>query len=183
MTRASDPIPYFLLTGVESTGKTTLSQVLAQHFHVPLAPEMARLHPDVVANQVTLNTLQELLLQQNQAIQDAQREAQKSNSRFCLVDTGPEVLHLWSVHVWGACLLPRPTFPTGLAAVILCPPVLPWVPDPLRTLPNPHDRWKLHGEYVSHLITQGTPFWTCASMDLQERVAQCARKIEQLIGL
>ena len=174
-------IPYFLLTGVESSGKTTLSEALGQHFDVPVAPEMARLHPDVLAHRATLYTLNELLLQQIQSIQEAQHLAMRTGRNFCLVDTGPEVLHLWSVNVWGACLLPRPSFPPGLAAAILCPPILPWEPDPLRTLPLPQDRWNLHEAYVDHLTSQATPFWICESTDLQERVAQCAREIERLI--
>lgn len=181
MTRASEMIPYFLLTGVESTGKTTLSQALARYFDVPLAPEMARLHPEVLAGKASLDTLHELILQQNQAIHDAQRQALETNRPFCLADTGPEVLHLWSVYVWGACLLPRPVFPPGLAAAILCPPVLPWSPDPMRSLPLAQDRWNLHQAYQDHLSAQDIPFWICASADPEERMAQCAGEIKRLI--
>jgi len=183
MTRASEQIPYFLLTGVESTGKTTLSQALALHFDVPLAPEMARLHPEVLAHRVTPSTLHELLLLQNQAIRDAQRQALETHRPFCLADTGPEVLHLWSVHEWGTCLIPRTDLPPGLVAAILCPPILPWEPDPLRNLPLAQDRWNLNEAYHNHLISQAIPFWICASADLPERIEQCAREINRIIGL
>lgn len=179
---SNSPVPYVLCTGVESTGKTTLVEALATRWKVPAVREAARFHPDVMAHRVQLETLHELVHLQNQAIQEAQETAHRLNARFCWVDTGVETLALWAEHAFGACLWPAPLHPPGLLGCLVCAPVLPWEPDPLRTLPHPADRWSLHTHYLQSVRSLNVPTYILSETLLTQRVEASSSWLHTLTG-
>lgn len=175
------PVPYVLCTGVESTGKSTLVEALAMRWQVPWVHEAARFHPDVVAQRVQLETLHELVHLQRQAIQEAQQYTQQRNAGFCVVDTGVETLSIWAEHVFGACLLPTPSNPPGLLGCLVCAPVLPWEPDPLRTLPNAADRWLLHAHYLRCVRQLNVPTYLLSETLFTQRIEASSNWLHTLI--
>jgi len=176
------PVPYVLCTGVESTGKTTLAQALATRWQVPWVREAARFHPDVMAQRVQLETLHELVHLQSQSIQGAQEQARQLNARFCVVDTGVETLSIWAEQAFSACLLPAPVNPPGLLACLVCAPVLPWEPDPLRTLPDAADRWLLHAHYLRCVRQLNVPTHLLSETSLSERIEASSSWLQGLTG-
>ncbi len=181
-TPSESPVPYVLCTGVESAGKSTLVEALATRWQVPWVREAARFHPDVMAQRVQLETLHELVSLQNQAIQVAQQHARQLNARFCWVDTGVETLALWAEHAFSACLWPTPLHPPGLLGCLVCAPVLPWEPDPLRTLPHPADRWSLHTHYLQSVRSLNVPTYILSETLLTQRVEASSDWLRSLTG-
>ena len=141
-----------VLTGPESSGKTSLAQALAEHYDAPLVAEQARdyltgkdeyLPSDVLR----IGRLQRAVEQQT-AIQ----------GRWMICDTDLQVIAIWWREKFGP--LPRSLVQAYLEqsprTYLLCRPDLPWQPDPLRE--NPHDRTRLYDLYHSDLSQRNLPF-------------------------
>lgn len=142
------PTPFrrIVVTGVECSGKTTLSQALAQRLGWAWVPEHARTHSDVVAGKVQESTFDELHESQTAAAAEA-----RSTHPGVVCDTGDLVLRMWSEAVldfsWHPLLPPDPRVDLH----VLCPTLPTWEEDPLRTLPRLEDRLALEEQYRAHL--------------------------------
>ena len=142
------PTPFrrVVVTGVECSGKTTLSKNLANHLGWAWIPEHARTHPDVLADQVSESTFEELHESQSNAAAMA-----KSEYPGVICDTGDLVLRIWSEakldFSWHPVTPPDPRVDFH----ILCPALSSWEEDPLRTLPRFEDRLMLEQKYREHL--------------------------------
>ena len=114
-----------MVTGVECSGKTTLSQALAQRLGWAWVPEHARTHADVVAGKVQESTFDELHESQTAAAATA-----RSTHPGVVCDTGDLVLRMWSEAVlefsWHPLLPPDPRVDLH----ILCPTLPTWEEDP-----------------------------------------------------
>ena len=142
----SRPFRRVVVTGVECSGKTTLSTMLAKHLGWAWVPEAARTHPDVLSGTVTHGTFDDLHDVQTQMAADA-----RTTNSGVICDTGELVLRLWAettmVFSWHPLLPPEPRVDLH----ILCPCLDDWEEDPLRTLPNLEDRLALETQYRAHL--------------------------------
>lgn len=141
------PFRRVVVTGVECSGKTSFSFLLAQQLGWAWAPEAARTHPDVLSGRVTEETFDDLHEQQTQAA--ARARAEGAPGVIC--DTGDLVLRMWSEAVlefsWHPLMPPNPSVDLH----ILCPVLETWDPDPLRTMPRLEDRQRLEASYRAHL--------------------------------
>ena len=140
------PFRRVVVTGVECSGKTTLSAMLAEHLGWAWVPEAARTHHDVLAGAVTERTFDELHDMQTQMASDA-----RTTHAGVVCDTGDLVLRLWAESImdfsWHPLLPPEPRVDLH----ILCPCLEQWEEDPLRTLPKMEDRLALETHYRAHL--------------------------------
>jgi len=143
-----------VLTGPESTGKTTLATRLAGHFNTIWAPEFARGYLDSLGRPYGQNDLLEIARGQV-----AQEDVfiKKANGLLFL-DTSLEVIKIWSEFRFGHC---HPWILEQLAhrrhgLYLLCRPDLPWHPDPQRE--NPGDREVLFEIYRQELKAIGAEF-------------------------
>ena len=136
-----------VVTGVECSGKTTLSRALAQHLGWAWIPEAARSHRDVLSGRVTEETFDDLHEQQTQAA----ARARMDGGPGVICDTGDVVLRMWSEAVlnfsWHPLMPPNPS----VDLYILCPVLETWEPDNLRNLPKLEDRKRLEASYRAHL--------------------------------
>lgn len=136
-----------VVTGVECSGKTTLSQLLSAHLGWAWVPEAARTHPDVLANRIAENTFDAL----HELQSDAAAKARAEGAKGVVCDTGDLVLRLWSEAVldfsWHPLLPSNPSVDLH----ILCPALEVWEADPLRTLPRLEDRLALESQFRAHL--------------------------------
>lgn len=131
-----------VVTGAESTGKSTLAAQLGEMLNRPVVAEQARavLHP---GKRYTPSDL--LSLAQRQ--QAAESGARRDGTTEPVADTELQVLVIW----WQEKFGPAPTALMQALAnqsprfYLLCAPDLAWEPDPLRE--NPHDRQRLHTLY------------------------------------
>lgn len=137
-----------VLTGPESTGKSTLTELLAKKFSVPFIPELAREYLNNKHQKYTYDDIVEIAKLQIAT----ERELLKKNCNFIFLDTDLIITKIWFLHCYGKC----PNFVDDYlkneskpAFHLLCYYDLPWEPDPLRE--NPHIRNILFEKYKKEI--------------------------------
>ncbi|GAA3922139.1 ATP-binding protein [Hymenobacter algoricola] len=139
------------LTGPESTGKTTLSRLLAEHYATTWAPEYARAYLEPRSGHYTLADLEVIARGQLAAEEAAAARAH----RVVFFDTDFLVLKIWSEHAFGHCpeWILRQIEQQQYDLVLLLDVDLAWEPDPLREHPNlrQHFYSLYHSELSSHV--------------------------------
>lgn len=143
-----------VLTGPESSGKTTLAEQLAERFGTAWVPEFSREYLGQLGRTYVEADLVEIA--KGQLAREKAAASQNPNGLLFL-DTSLEVLKIWSEVVYGRCddwiasqwKASLPDF------YLLCLPDLPWEYDPLRE--NPHDRDLLLERYRREIRAIGVP--------------------------
>ena len=136
------------ITGVESTGKTTLTEALIARLGAVAVRECARYDAEVIAGKATLATLERLADAQTEACEAGVQEAGATGAACVVSDTDALVLKLWGEHAFDRA-------PAGLERLeawpdltLLCAPTIPWEADPLRSMPGFEARLALHAAYA-----------------------------------
>ena len=83
------------ITGVESTGKTTLTEALSARLGGVAVRECARYDAEVIAEKATLATLERLAQAQAEACEAAVQQAAATGAECVVSDTDALVLKLW----------------------------------------------------------------------------------------
>ncbi|QIX60985.1 ATP-binding protein [Hymenobacter sp. BT18] len=165
------------LTGPESTGKTTLSQQLAEHYGTVWAPEYAREYLTRKGPHYTLADL-EIIARGQMATEDL-AAAQANRVVFC--DTDLLVIKVWSEHAFGYCpewiLVEMQRRQYDL--VLLLDVDLPWYPDPLREHPNL--RQHFHDLYRRELEEGLSPFADISGPP-ERRLEQACFLVDELLA-
>lgn len=137
-----------VITGAESTGKTTLTEQLAHHFNVPFIPEIARQYVENLNGKYTfpdVETIAKMQIEQfNQAI--------TSNSLFIFLDTWLIVTKIWFEFVYNRTpdwLIPE-IEKTRIDLFLVCDIDLPWIYDPVRENGG-ENRKILHYKYINEI--------------------------------
>ena len=164
-----------VITGSESSGKTTLAIDLAAHYQVSWVPEYARTYIDHLNRPYQENDL--LAIAQGQVQQED--EAARSRPKLLLCDTSLLVIKIWSDYRYGRC---HPWIEEQLAHrpidhYLLCRPDLPWQPDPQRE--NPHNRDELFILYQQALPTESS---TIVEGDQAQRTEASIEMIDYLLS-
>lgn len=144
-----------VITGPESSGKTTLAARLAEHFGTVWVPEFARQYLDSLGRPYLEADLLDIARGQV-ALEDEM--AGSATNGLLFLDTSLEVLKIWSEFRFGHCHtetleLLQLRLPDHY---LLCLPDLPWAPDPQRE--NPGDRDVLLDIYRREITSLGVPF-------------------------
>lgn len=143
-----------VVTGPESSGKTTLASALAERLGAVCVPEFSRVYLQHLGRNYTQADLPRIA-----AGQMAWEDWHAEHARASIVcDTDLTVLHIWSLHKYGVI---EPFIAETLARrradfYLLAAPDFEWQPDPLRE--NPHDRDVLFGKYEALLRELEVPF-------------------------
>ncbi|MBI3792704.1 MAG: AAA family ATPase [Gemmatimonadetes bacterium] len=121
-----------VVTGAESTGKSTLAAALAAHFDAPLALEYARAYAERVARPLLARDVPGLAEGQRAAEDAAIARAE----RVAILDTDLRSTWVYTRHYYGEAAVP-PWLPAAVAArvpalYLLAHPDFPWVSDPVR---------------------------------------------------
>lgn len=159
-----------VLTGAESTGKTTLAMALAQRLPRALwVPEWARQRvTQLQASGLAYDADEvERIARRQLDAEDAYAAQPDTDWLFC--DTDLITCKIWLEYRYGYCPL---WIAKGIAERpytlhVLCAPDIPWEPDPLRE--NPNEREELHFLYKQTLLDFGKPFVE-VSGTVQERM-------------
>ncbi len=143
-----------VVTGPESTGKSTLAQALAAHYRTLWVPEYARyylqhLHRPYAPEDV-------VRIAQGQIAWETVWEKQAQHLLIC--DTALLVPKIWMEHKYGYC---DPWIDTQWQQrpydfYLLCDIDLPWQDDPLRE--HPQEREALFAKYRAALDTLQRPY-------------------------
>ena len=143
-----------VLTGPESSGKTSLAKALAGHYGAPMAPEYARTYLEQLGRPYEEEDLLHIARGQLTWEEHHAMEAED----WLIVDTSLIVLKVWSEYKYGRC---HPFILENLRTsrydlFLLCRPDLPWAFDPLRE--HPDRRAELYLLYERELKAYGFPY-------------------------
>jgi len=144
-----------VITGPESTGKSTLAKQLAVHFNALLVKEFARSYLTNLGRAYTQSDLTKIAKEQI-ALEEI---ATNSNPDLIICDTSLEVIKIWSEFKYGNCnsFIIAELSNNLPDLYLLMTPDLPWQPDPLRE--NPNDRDEIFELYKKELKMLGIPFY------------------------
>ena len=151
-----------VITGVENSGKTTLSAHLSKALGWPWVQEAARFDPAVLESRVQPNDLQRLLETFRAVIPPTDR---------VLFDTGPIVLNEWAKTRHGLVLDGVEEAMAEVDLFLFCRTLSYWEPDPLRSLPEMEDRLALEQQYHHTLVNSGRPWANLPAIPLNKRLA------------
>lgn len=144
-----------VITGPESTGKTTLAKQLAQTFNGLYVAEYAREYVEHLTGQYTYGDVENIAREQI----DQYIQAKQSRVKYVFFDTWLIITKVWFEWVFG-------TVPGWIEDAIsncpvdlylLCQPDLPWEPDSVRENGG-ENRIKLFEKYKEELIQRKLNF-------------------------
>lgn len=176
-------IKKIVITGPESTGKTSLAEGLAEHYKSIVIPEYARIYLDSNSLSYTYDDL--LIIAKEQVrLEDEliSRLETTSNIPFpVFMDTDLLVLKIWCEHRFNSC---HPWILDQLALrrydlYLLCDTDLPWVYDPQREATEAGTRDVLFRHYHEALIAQNVA-WNVVTGD-KERQQNAINAIDKHI--
>ena len=136
------------ITGVESTGKTTLTEALSARLGGLAVRECARYDAEVIAGKATLATLERLAMEQAAACEAAVQQAAATGAACVVSDTDALVLQLWGEHAFDRTPAGLERLESWPDLTLLCAPTIAWEADPLRSMPRLEDRVVLHAAYT-----------------------------------
>ncbi len=142
-----------VLTGPESSGKTTLARALAGALDTILVPEFSRTYLQYLARKYDITDLP--------AICSGQKSWQEWYGQQCkksvlICDTDWTVIRIWEQFQFGTKHVTNAEMLAPNTHYFLCAPDMPWAPDPLRE--NPTDRDELFELYHQLLLDMKANF-------------------------
>jgi len=184
-----------VITGPESTGKSTLCEQLAKHYETIWCPEYAREYllkhgTDYTFDDLLTIAKGQLSLEDQYVSSIVNRESlkRKSNSPFTFyhsplfIDTDMYVMKVWCEYVFGKChqFILDEIVESKSDLYLLCNTDLPWVKDELREYPNEEPRKELYHIYKDIMINQQTA-WVEISGDYEERLQKAIAAVDALL--
>ncbi|MBT9391891.1 ATP-binding protein [Hymenobacter sp. NST-14] len=169
------------LTGPESTGKTTLSRLLAEHYRTSWVPEYARHYLERHGANYTISDLEQIAQGQLRAEDEAFREARHRGYPVVFCDTDLLVIKIWAEHAFGYCpdWILRRLEQQQYDLILLLNVDLPWQPDPLRE--HPHHRQYFFDLFQRELRGQLSNFAEISGLPAQ-RLEQSIFHVDMLLG-
>lgn len=163
-----------VVTGAESSGKSTLAQFLANRFRIPTAPEYARIyletHGAAYDYAVVHQIAREHLVYQSERVSKA--------SAWGIYDTDLLNFIIWCEVAYGNCesWLREAAARETHHVYLICKPDTPWEYDPLRE--SPHDRELLYEKHLDAVIATGREYQIISGMG-SERMEQAEQAVMQ----
>jgi NadR type nicotinamide-nucleotide adenylyltransferase len=175
------PLKKIVVIGPESTGKSSLCEALASHYHTDWVAEYAREYLLQHGIHYGPEDLPVIARGQLDGEDRCTTIATAAGHRLLFIDTDMYVMKVWSEFVFGNC---DPWILDQVAnrkydGYLLCRTDLPWTSDPLREYPDLESRDRLFHIYRDCLINQSTP-WTEIGGQGEARVAAGIAAVEAL---
>ena len=162
-----------VVTGPESTGKSTLCADLAAALDTVWVPEYARGYCEALRRPYTQQDLLEIACGQLAAEDAALHQANK----LLLCDTDLYVIKVWSEHRFGDCpaKVLEQIATRQYDLYLLTGIDLPWQDDPLREHGDPRERTYFYNQYRDIVINSGVPWFAiCGSREERLQAALAA---------
>jgi NadR type nicotinamide-nucleotide adenylyltransferase len=190
---AEQPIKKIVIIGPESTGKSTLCQQLADHFHTAWCPEYAR---EYLLKHGTNYTYDDLLtIAKGQIALETSTEAKLRNAESpphsplasyhlpLFIDTDMYVMKVWYEFVFGKIdpFVSEQINKRKYDLYLLCNVDLPWVKDELREYPDLETRQTLYSIYKNLMVGQAVP-WVDISGNYDTRLRVAIDAVNALLN-
>jgi NadR type nicotinamide-nucleotide adenylyltransferase len=149
-----------VITGPESTGKSTLCAELARYFQTDWVPEFAREHLLTNGKEYTYNDLLTIAKGQIASEEKISSTLTAKSSQLLFIDTDMYVMKVWCEFVFGKChqWIIDQIVERKYDLYLLCNTDLPWAKDELREYPDLETREKLFRVYKDIMINQNIPW-------------------------
>ncbi len=174
-----------VIIGPESTGKSTLCELLARHYNTEWCPEYAREYLLTHGKKYSYDNL--LTIAKGQlSIEDKTAEQLASidtqNTKPLIIDTDMYVMKVWCEYVFQQChqYILDQIIRRKYDLYLLCNIDLPWVKDELREYPDEIYRRELFHIYKDILINQHTP-WVQINGSYEERLQTAISAIDKMV--
>lgn len=174
------------IIGPESTGKSTLCDQLATHYHTEWCPEYAR---EYLLQHGTNYSYDDLLVIAKGQIESEEKfealvknkKPHASGQQLLFIDTDMYVMKVWCEFVFNKChrFILEQIAERKYDLYLLCNIDLPWVKDELREYPDLETRKKLYSIYKDIMINQPVP-WVDIHGSYEERLQKA---IDAVTGL
>lgn len=166
------------LFGAESTGKTTLANLLARHFETVVAPEYGRTYTEIHGQNA--RSKQDMLKIAKGHLK-LRREAEREANRVLFEDTDPVLTAVWSDILAGGRDPWFDRFEDYPDLYLLCDIDLPWVKDGVRYFGEPEDRKIFQLACEAELIRRKVRF-TRIGGEPEERLRSAIAVVEALLA-
>lgn len=169
-----------VLTGSESTGKTTLAEALARHYGAELVPEFVRSYAEQRGGIVEYSDHGPIARGQ-MALEDERFAAARAGRGLVILDTDLLSTAVYCGHYWGRC----PPWIDELAKArrpdvyLLCETDVPWVADGVRDRGD--RREEMQTLFRDAVIVSGSAHVTLRGQTA-ERFAEARRVVDDLIS-
>lgn len=167
-----------VIIGPESTGKSTLTEMLAQHYSMPFVTEYARKYIDEIQRDYIENDL----LQIAQGQIDAEDKQLQNASSLLFCDTDLYVIKVWSEHKYKHCSgwILKQIATRSCDLYLLTDIDMPWENDPQREYPDPKMRKYFYEVYKDIVMHSSVP-WACVSGNPKQRLHAATEVIAQYL--
>lgn len=182
-----------VITGPESTGKSTLCLQLAEHYKTLWCPEFAREYLEKNGKDYSYNDLLTIAKGQinlEETMSDKIRAASEVknyhpspiNHQPFFIDTDMYVMKVWCEFAFGKChnWILNEIATRKYHLYLLCTVDLPWIRDELREYPDVETRNKLYRFYKDIMVNQSVP-WVEISGNYEERLQAAITAVDKII--
>ena len=172
--------PYYakriLISGPESTGKTTLARHLAEHYGTVWVPEYARGYIDDHGGRFDYADIARIAFGQAETEEALARQA----NRLLICDTDLVTTTIYSEHYFGRCphIVQRLADERRYDLVLLLDIDLPWAADLQRDLP--HRRAEFRDRFLHETISRRLPYVVIRGQG-QARLAAAIAAVDRLL--
>ena len=158
-----------IVTGPESSGKTTLCKQLSEHFNLPFNKEYAREYLNKLNRKYKQDDLVEIAKEQLQ-----NEQLTTNNKKLSIHDTDLITIKIWSNYKYGSCdkwiINQIEKQKTENRFYLLCQPDIPWKEDLQRE--NPNDREELFEIYKKELEDLGHNYFIVEGENRKEKTLE-----------
>jgi NadR type nicotinamide-nucleotide adenylyltransferase len=167
-----------VVIGPESTGKSTLSEQLANHYQTVWVPEFARGYLETLGRAYNQDDL--LRIAEGQLQLEDEQAANANGLLIC--DTDLQVIKVWSEAKYGDCdprileLIASRQYDLYLLTYI----DMDWVDDPLREHPLPDERAHFYAVYRDIVVNADLP-WADIRGSYAQRLQTAIAAVDKII--
>jgi NadR type nicotinamide-nucleotide adenylyltransferase len=165
-----------VLTGAESTGKSTLAQALSHHYQTIWVPEIARVYIENLSNKYTYNDIENIARMQI----ETEKKIDPAH-QIIIFDTWLIITKVWFDFVYGKHpnWLHDEICKSKIDLFLVCDIDMPWTEDPVRENGG-ENRKILHKTYINELKTYNFEYRIVNGQN-SERLANAIKHIDDKI--
>lgn len=165
-----------VIIGPECTGKTSLTEALANHYACPWIPEYARKYMQELNGPYCYEDVE--VIAKHQVKELAEFEKQYASKAYLFIDTDLILTKVWFMHVYKRCpdWIQAAIETNNINHFLICCPDLPWQYEPVRE--NGHLRDYFFDWYQREIEALGKTF-SVVKGDGEERILSAINAIEK----